>query len=191
MAISLNKGGNLSLSKTDPSLQNMLIGLGWDARPTDGQDFDLDASAFMLNSDGKTRSDADFIFYNQLRSSCGSVEHLGDNLTGKGDGDDEALVLQLNQIPADVERVVFAVTINDADERKQNFGQVSNAFIRVVNKDSGEEIARYDLSEDASVETAMIFGEIYRHSGEWKFKAVGQGYAGGLAPLARGFGIHI
>ncbi|MEI7840245.1 MAG: TerD family protein [Methylococcaceae bacterium] len=191
MAISLNKGGNLSLSKTDPSLQNMLIGLGWDARPTDGQDFDLDASAFMLNNDGKTRSDADFIFYNQLRSSCGSVEHLGDNLTGKGDGDDESLVLQLNQIPADVERVVFAVTINDAEARKQNFGQVSNAFIRVVNKDSGAEIARYDLSEDASVETAMIFGEIYRHNGEWKFKAVGQGYAGGLAPLARGFGIHI
>ena len=191
MAISLNKGGNLSLSKTDPSLQNMLIGLGWDARPTDGQDFDLDASAFMLKSDGKTRSDADFIFYNQLRSTCGSVEHLGDNLTGKGDGDDESLVLQLNQIPADVERVVFAVTINDAEARKQNFGQVSNAFIRVVNKDSGAEIARYDLSEDASVETAMIFGEIYRHNGEWKFKAVGQGYAGGLAPLARGFGIHI
>ncbi|MEI7796821.1 MAG: TerD family protein [Methylococcaceae bacterium] len=190
MAISLNKGGNLSLSKTDPSLQNMLIGLGWDARPTDGQDFDLDASAFMLNSDGKTRSDADFIFYNQLRSSCGSVEHLGDNLTGKGDGDDESLVLQLAQIPANVERVVFAVTINDAEARKQNFGQVSNAFIRVVNKDSGAEIARYDLSEDASVETAMIFGEIYRHNGEWKFKAVGQGYAGGLAPLARGFGIN-
>jgi len=191
MAISLNKGGNLSLSKTDPSLQNMLIGLGWDARPTDGQDFDLDASAFMLNNDGKTRSDADFIFYNQLRSSCGSVEHLGDNLTGKGDGDDESLVLQLNQIPADVERVVFAVTINDAEARKQNFGQVSNAFIRVVNKDSGAEIARYDLSEDASVETAMIFGEIYRHNGEWKFRAVGQGYAGGLAPLARQFGIDI
>jgi tellurium resistance protein TerD len=190
MAISLNKGGNLSLSKTDPSLQNMLIGLGWDARPTDGQDFDLDASAFMLKSDGKTRSDADFIFYNQLRSTCGSVEHLGDNLTGKGEGDDESLVLQLNQIPADVERVVFAVTINDAEARKQNFGQVSNAFIRVVNKDSGAEIARYDLSEDASVETAMIFGEIYRHNGEWKFKAVGQGYAGGLAPLARQFGIN-
>ncbi len=190
MAISLNKGGNLSLSKTDPSLQNMLIGLGWDARPTDGQDFDLDASAFMLKSDGKTRSDADFIFYNQLRSSCGSVEHLGDNLTGKGEGDDESLVLQLNRIPADIERVVFAVTINDAEARKQNFGQVSNAFIRVVNKDSGAEIARYDLSEDASVETAMIFGEIYRHNGEWKFKAVGQGYAGGLAPLARGFGIN-
>ncbi len=191
MAISLNKGGNLSLSKTDPTLNNVLIGLGWDARPTDGQDFDLDASAFMLKNDGKVRSDADFVFYNQKRSACGSVEHSGDNLTGKGEGDDETLLLQLNKIPADVERVSFAVTIHDADTRKQNFGQVSNAFIRVVNKDSGVEIARYDLSEDASVETAMIFGEIYRHNGEWKFKAVGQGYAGGLAPLATQFGINI
>ncbi|MDD5227477.1 MAG: TerD family protein [Methylococcales bacterium] len=191
MAISLNKGGNLSLSKTDPSLNNVLIGLGWDARPTDGADFDLDASAFMLKNDGKVRSDADFIFYNQKRSACGSVEHLGDNLTGKGEGDDETLVLQLNKIPADVERVTFAVTIHEAETRKQNFGQVSNAFIRVVNKDSGVEIARYDLSEDASVETAMIFGEIYRHNGEWKFKAVGQGYAGGLAPLTRQFGVNV
>ena len=170
MAISLNKGGNLSLSKTDPTLNNVLIGLGWDARPTDGQDFDLDASAFMLKNDGKVRSDADFVFYNQKRSACGSVEHSGDNLTGKGEGDDETLLLQLNKIPADVERVSFAVTIHDADTRKQNFGQVSNAFIRVLNKDSGVEIARYDLSEDASVETAMIFGEIYRHNGEWNFR---------------------
>ena len=191
MAISLNKGGNLSLSKTDPSLNNVLIGLGWDARPTDGADFDLDASAFMLKNDGKVRSDADFIFYNQKHSACGSVEHLGDNLTGKGEGDDETLVLQLNKIPVDVERVTFAVTIHEAETRKQNFGQVSNAFIRVVNKDSGVEIARYDLSEDASVETAMIFGEIYRHNGEWKFKAVGQGYAGGLAPLTRQFGVNV
>lgn len=191
MAISLNKGGNLSLTKTDPTLTNLIIGLGWDARPTDGQDFDLDASAFMLKNDGKVRSDADFIFYNQLRSSCGSVEHTGDNLTGKGDGDDESLVLQLSKIPADVERIAVTVTIHDAEARKQNFGQVSNAFIRVVNKDTGVEVARYDLSEDASIETAMIFGEIYRNNGEWKFKAVGQGYAGGLAPLARNFGINI
>ena len=191
MAISLNKGGNLSLSKTDPTLNNIIVGLGWDARPTDGQDFDLDASAFMLKNDGKVRSDADFIFYNQLRSSCGSIEHTGDNRTGAGDGDDESLILQLNKIPLDVERIAFTVTIHDADIRKQNFGQVSNAFIRIVNKDTNVEVARYDLSEDASTETAMIFGEIYRHNGEWKFKAVGQGYAGGLAPLARNFGINI
>lgn len=191
MAISLNKGGNLSLTKTDPTLSNLMVGLGWDARPTDGHAFDLDASAFMLKNDGKVRTDLDFIFYNQLRSSCGSVEHTGDNLTGQGEGDDESLVLQLNKIPADIERIAVAVTIHEAEARKQNFGQVSNAFIRVVNKDTGIEIARYDLTEDASIETAMIFGEIYRNNGEWKFKAVGQGYAGGLAPLARNFGINI
>lgn len=191
MAISLNKGANLSLSKTDPTLSNLVVGLGWDVRPTDGQSFDLDASAFMLKNDGKVRTDADFIFYNQLRSSCGSVEHTGDNLTGQGDGDDESLILQLHKIPLDIERVAIAVTIHDAEARKQNFGQVSNAFMRVVNKDTGTEIARYDLTEDASIETAMIFGEIYRHNGEWKFKAVGQGYAGGLAPLARHFGINL
>jgi tellurium resistance protein TerD len=145
----------------------------------------------MLKNDGKVRTDSDFIFYNQLRSSCGSVEHTGDNLTGQGDGDDESLILQLHKIPLDIERVAVAVTIHDAEARKQNFGQVSNAFMRVVNKDTGTEIARYDLTEDASIETAMIFGEIYRNNGEWKFKAVGQGYAGGLAPLARNFGINI
>ena len=191
MGISLNKGGNLSLSKTDPSLNNLIIGLGWDARPTDGADFDLDASAFMLKSDGKVRSDNDFIFYNQLRSTCGSVEHTGDNLTGDGDGDDESLIVQLSKIPADIQRVAITVTIHDAEARKQNFGQVSNAFMRVVNKDSGVEVARYDLTEDASIETAMIFGEIYRHNGEWKFKAVGQGYAGGLAALVKQYGISI
>ena len=191
MAITLSKGGNISLSKTDPTLNNIIIGLGWDARPTDGQDFDLDASAFMLKNDGKVRSDGDFIFYNQLRSTCGSIEHTGDNLTGDGDGDDESLILQLSKIPIDINRVAFTVTIHDAESRRQNFGQVSNAFMRVVNKDSGVEVARYDLSEDASVETAMIFGEIYRHNAEWKFKAVGQGYAGGLAPLARQYGIKI
>ncbi len=145
----------------------------------------------MLKNDGKVRNDSDLIFYNQLHSSCGSVEHTGDNLTGQGDGDDESLILQLNKIPSDIERIAVAVTIHDAETRKQNFGQVSNAFIRVVNKDTGIEIARYDLTEDASIETAMIFGEIYRNNGEWKFKAVGQGYAGGLAPLARNFGINI
>ncbi len=191
MAITLNKGGNLSLTKTDPTLNNLIVGLGWDARPTDGKNFDLDASVFMLKNDGKVRSDADFIFYNQLKSACGSVEHTGDNLTGEGDGDDESLIVQLNKIPADIERIAVTVTIHEAEARKQNFGQVSNAFIRIVNKDSGVEVARYDLTEDASVETAMIFGEIYRHNSEWKFRAVGQGYAGGLAPLARQFGIDV
>lgn len=191
MGISLSKGGNVSLSKTDPSLKNVIVGLGWDARPTDGADFDLDASAFMVKEDGKVRSDSDFIFYNQTKSTCGSVEHTGDNRTGAGDGDDEALVVLLDKVPADVQRVVFCVTIHDADMRKQNFGQVNHAYVRVVNKDSNNEVARYDLSEDASIETAMIFGEIYRHSGEWKFRAVGQGYAGGLAALARQYGINI
>ena len=191
MGISLSKGGNVSLSKTDPSLKNVIVGLGWDARPTDGADFDLDASAFMVKEDGKVRSDSDFIFYNQTKSTCGSVEHTGDNRTGAGDGDDEALVVLLDKIPADVQRVVFCVTIHDADMRKQNFGQVNHAYVRVVNKDSNNEVARYDLSEDASIETAMIFGEIYRHSGEWKFKAVGQGYAGGLAALAKQYGIDV
>ncbi len=191
MSISLSKGGNISLSKTDPSLKQVLVGLGWDARPTDGADFDLDASAFMINDDGKVRSDSDFIFYNQMRSVCGSVEHTGDNRTGAGDGDDEALIVLLEKVPADIQRIIFTVTIHEAEQRKQNFGQVSHAFVRIVNKESGQEVTRYDLSEDASIETAMIFGEIYRHNSEWKFRAVGQGYAGGLATLARQFGINL
>ncbi|MDD1616858.1 MAG: chemical-damaging agent resistance protein C [Methylococcaceae bacterium NSP1-2] len=191
MGISLNKGGNLSLTKTDPTLKNIIVGLGWDARPTDGTDFDLDASAFMVKEDGKVRSDSDFIFYNQTKSTCGSVEHTGDNRTGAGEGDDEALIVLLDKVPTDIQRIVFTVTIHDAESRKQNFGQVSNAFIRVVNKDSNNEVARFDLSEDASIETAMVFGEIYKHGSEWKFKAVGQGYSGGLAALARQYGINI
>ncbi|MEY3807979.1 MAG: hypothetical protein RI893_955 [Pseudomonadota bacterium] len=191
MAVSLTKGGNISLSKTDPTLKNLIVGLGWDARPTDGADFDLDASAFMIKEDGKVRSDSDFIFYNQTRSMCGSVEHTGDNRTGAGDGDDESVIVLLDKIPADILRVVFIVTIHDADSRKQNFGQVSKAYVRVVNKDSNVEVARYDLSEDASIETAMIFGEIYKNGAEWKFKAVGQGYAGGLAALAHQYGINV
>jgi tellurium resistance protein TerD len=191
MAVSLTKGGNISLSKTDPTLKNLIVGLGWDARPTDGADFDLDASAFMVKEDGKVRSDSDFIFYNQTKSTCGSIEHTGDNRTGAGDGDDESVIVLLDKIPADIQRVVFVVTIHDAEARKQNFGQVSKAYVRVVNKDSSSEVARYDLSEDASIETAMVFGEIYKHGVEWKFKAVGQGYAGGLAALARQYGINI
>ncbi|WP_262964849.1 TerD family protein [Methylobacter psychrophilus] len=191
MGISLSKGGNISLSKTDPTLKHVIVGLGWDARPTDGVDFDLDASAFMVKEDGKVRSDSDFIFYNQTKSTCGSVEHTGDNRTGEGDGDDESVIILLDKVPADIQRIVFCVTIHDAEMRKQNFGQVSHAYARIVNKDTNNEVTRYDLSEDASIETAMIFGEIYRHSNEWKFKAVGQGYAGGLAALAKQYGINI
>ncbi|MEY3289578.1 MAG: hypothetical protein RLZZ419_1820 [Pseudomonadota bacterium] len=191
MGISLSKGGNISLSKTDPTLKNVIVGLGWDARPTDGVDFDLDASAFMVKEDGKVRSDSDFIFYNQTKSTCGSVEHTGDNRTGEGDGDDESVIIFLDKVPTDIQRIIFCVTIHDAEIRKQNFGQVSHAYARVVNKETNNEVTRYDLSEDASIETAMIFGEIYRHSNEWKFKAVGQGYAGGLGALAKQYGINI
>jgi tellurium resistance protein TerD len=191
MAVSLSKGGNVSLSKEAPGLKEILVGLGWDARATDGKDFDLDASAFLLKSDGKARSDADFIFYNNLKSADGAVEHTGDNLTGQGEGDDEAIKINLQTLPPDVDKVAVTVTIHEADTRHQNFGMVSNAFIRVVNQANNTEIARYDLSEDMSTETAMVFGEIYRHSGEWKFKAIGQGYAGGLSALARNFGINV
>jgi len=191
MAISLQKGGNVNLSKEAPTMKKMTIGLGWDVRSTDGADFDLDASAFMLAASGKVRSDADFIFYNQLKSPDGSVEHTGDNRTGAGEGDDEAINIDLSRVPADVEKIAVCVTIHEADTRHQNFGMVSSAYIRCVNADNNTEIARYDLSEDASVETAMIFGEVYRHSGAWKFKAVGQGFAGGLAPLAKNYGVNI
>ena len=191
MAISLNKGGKLSLSKEAPDLKKVLVGLGWDARATDGADFDLDASAFLLGASGKVRSDTDFIFYNQLKSTCGSVQHTGDNRTGAGEGDDEALMVDLTRVPADVQKITFTVTIHEAEARKQNFGQVANAYIRALNAEGEQEIARYDLSEDASVETAMIFGELYRHNDEWKFKAIGQGYAGGLAAVARDYGVNL
>ena len=189
MAISLSKGGNISLSKTDPTLTKALVGLGWDKRATDGADFDLDASAFLLKADGKVRSDADFVFYNQPKSRDGSVEHTGDNRTGRGDGDDEALRVELARVPAEIQKIPFTVTIHDAAARKQNFGQVGNAFIRVVNADTGNEVARYDLSEDYSTETAMVFGELYRNGPEWKFRAVGQGYAGGLAAMCAQYGV--
>jgi tellurium resistance protein TerD len=190
MAISLQKGGNVNLSKEAPSLKKLIVGLGWDPRATDGAAFDLDGSAFLLKGDGKVRSDADFIFYNNLKSADGSITHLGDNTTGQGDGDDEQLSIDLSVVPADVERVVVAVTIHDAEARRQNFGQVGKAYIRVLNADGNKEIARFDLSEDGSTETAMIFGEVYRAGAEWKFKAVGQGFAGGLGPLARSYGIN-
>jgi len=191
MAVSLQKGGNISLSKTAPELKNVLIGLGWDARATDEDDFDLDASMFLLNDYGKVRGDADFIFYNQLLSSCGSVEHTGDNRTGDGDGDDEQLKVYLQKVPTVVSKLAITVTIHDAIARKQNFGQVSDAYVRIVNLDNDVEIARFDLTEDYSTETAMIFGEIYRHNGEWKFKAVGQGYNGGLEAMCNQFGVNV
>ena len=191
MAISLSKGGNLSLSKTDPSLNQVLIGLGWDARATDGVDFDLDASAFLLAANDKVRGESDFIFYNQTRSPEGSVEHTGDNRTGEGDGDDEAVKINLAKVPADVQKIAITVTIHDAQNRGQNFGQVQNAFIRVVNDQTNVEIVRFDLNEDYSTETAMIFGELYRHNNEWKFRAVGQGYNGGLSAMCSQYGINI
>lgn len=191
MAITLSKGGNLSLSKSDPTLTRAVLGLGWDTRSTDGQDFDLDASAFLLNASGKVRSDADFIFYNQLKSVDGSVEHTGDNRTGAGDGDDEQIKIDLTRVPADIQTVAFTVTIHDAEARRQNFGQVRNAFIRLFNEDTSNEVVRFDLGEDFSTETAVIFAEVYRNGPEWKFRAVGQGYAGGLKALANNYGIQV
>ena len=191
MAISLTKGQNVSLSKTDPSLKNVLVGLGWDARSTDGQDFDLDASVFMATENAKVPSDSYFIFYNQLVSPCGGVEHTGDNLTGDGDGDDESVIVRLDKVESNIKSLFITVTIHDAEARRQNFGQVSNAFVRIVNNDTGDEIVRFDLSEDYSTETAMVFGEIYRHNGEWKFRAIGQGYTGGLYSLCQQYGVNV
>ena len=191
MAISLSKGGNVSLTKTAPGLTHIVIGLGWDARATDGAAFDLDASAFLLTSDGKVRSDADFIFFNQSASADGSVKHLGDNTTGEGEGDDEQMTVDLDKVPADVEKIAIGVTIHEAEARKQSFGMVSQAFVRVVNAADNAEIVRYDLSEDFSTETALVFGEVYRNNGEWKFRAVGQGYQGGLAAMAKNYGVNV
>jgi len=181
----------MSLNKEAPGLNKIFVGLGWDPRAASGEEFDLDGSAFLIGESGKVRSSADFIFYNQLKSTDGSVEHTGDNRDGGGEGDDETINVTLNSIPTDVVKIAFTVTIHDADARRQNFGQVNNAFIRIVNKDNNEEIARFDLSEDASTNTAMIFGELYRHSGEWKFRAVGQGFDGGLAALCNHYGVKL
>ena len=189
MAIPLMKGGNISLTKTDPSLKNIIVGLGWDVRETDGETFDLDASILMVQADGKARSDRDFIYYHQKDSACGAVHHTGDNRTGAGDGDDESIHVFLDKVPAEIHKLIVCVSIYDADKKKQNFGQVLNAFIRLVNKESLQEVTRYDLSENASTQTAMILGEIYRYEGEWKFRAVGQGFKGGLTELIRMHGI--
>lgn len=191
MAISLQKGGNVNLSKEAPGLSEVSVGLGWDVRVTDGAAYDLDASAFMVTSAGKVRADQDFIFYGNKKSADGSVEHLGDNITGAGDGDDEIVDVKLGKVPAEIDKIAFSVTIHEADARRQTFGQVTKAFIRVVNKADKKELARFDLSEDGSTETALIFGELYRAGTEWKFKAVGQGFRGGLGPLAKSFGVNI
>ncbi|MES2259793.1 MAG: TerD family protein [Pseudomonadota bacterium] len=191
MAITLQKGGNVNLSKEAPGLTKVVIGLGWDPRSTDGSAFDLDGSAFLLKADGKVRADSDFIFYNNLKSVDGAVLHTGDNTTGAGEGDDETLVVDLAAVPATIERIAFSVTIHEAETRRQNFGQVARAYIRCLNANGNAELARYDLSEDGSVETAMIFGELYRAGAEWKFKAIGQGYKGGLGPLAKSFGVNV
>lgn len=191
MAVSLQKGQNVSLSKQAPGLKKVRFGLGWDLRKTDGSAFDLDASAFVLDSAGKVLSDQHFVFYNNTQDPSGAVVHKGDNRTGEGEGDDEALEIELGQMAASAAKVAFVVTIHDAEARRQNFGQVGNAYIRALNVDGEQEIARYDLSEDASTETAMIFGELYRHNEEWKFKAIGQGYAGGLGAVARDYGVNL
>ena len=191
MSVSLSKGGNVSLSKEAPGLTAVDVGLGWDARTTSGVDFDLDASALMIGATGKILSDQHFVFFNNLKSPDGSIEHMGDNLTGEGEGDDEVIKVNLAAVPAEVDKVVFAVSIYDAEPRSQSFGQVRNAYIRVVDQANDAEIARYDLSEDASTETAMVFGEVYRNGSDWKFRAVGQGYSAGLAGIARDFGVAL
>ncbi|GJF29102.1 TerD family protein [Kitasatospora sp. NBC_01539] len=191
MGVSLAKGGNVSLSKEAPGLTAVIVGLGWDVRATTGADFDLDASALLCDAGGRVVSDEHFVFYNNLTSPDGSVEHSGDNLTGGGDGDDEQIKVDLATVPPTITNVVFPVSIYDADNRQQNFGQVRNAFIRVVDQATGREVARYDLTEDASNETAMVFGELYRHGADWKFRAIGQGYASGLRGIALDYGVNV
>ena len=192
MAISLKKGQKVDLTKSNPGLSKILIGLGWDTNKYDGgNDFDLDSSVFLLGADSKVTDGGDFIFFNNLKHASGSVEHLGDNLTGAGEGDDEEIKIDLSKVPANIEKIAFTVTIYEADARKQNFGQVENAFIRVFDEQNGKELIRYDLDEDFSIETAVIVGELYRNKGEWKFNAVGSGFEGGLAALGNHFGISI
>jgi len=192
MAVSLQKGQKVDLTKSNPGLTKILIGLGWDTNKYDGSaDFDLDAAAFLLGESGKVNNDADFIFYNNLKDASGSVVHLGDNLTGEGDGDDEQLKIELSKVPQNISKISFTVTINDAEARKQNFGQVSNAFIRVCNGETGAELIRYDLGEDFSVETAVVVAELYRNGTEWKFNAIGSGFHGGLEALCKNFGVSV
>lgn len=192
MAVSLSKGQKVDLTKGNPGLSKIIVGLGWDTNKYDsGADFDLDAAAFLLAANGKVASDSDFVFYGNLKHSSGGVEHMGDNLTGEGDGDDEQIKVNLASIPAGVEKIGFTVTIYEAESRKQNFGQVSNAYIRIVDETSNAELIRYDLGEDFSVETAVVVGELYRNNGEWKFNAIGSGFQGGLKALCQNYGVNV
>lgn len=191
MAVSLSKGQKVDLTKTNPGLTKVIVGLGWDTNKYDGgHDFDLDTSVFLLNESGKVNSDSDFVFYNNLQAGNGSVVHTGDNLTGEGEGDDEQIKVNLQAVPENVQKIAFTITIHDAETRNQNFGQVSNAFVRIVNEQTNEELIRYDLGEDFSIETAVVVGELYRHNREWKFSAIGSGYQGGLAALASDYGLQ-
>ena len=190
MSINLSKGQKVDLTKGNPGLKNIMVGLGWDANVFDsGADFDLDASAFLLGENGKCPTEREFIFYGNLEHASESVKHMGDNLTGEGEGDDEQIQIDLTKIPANISKIAFTVTIYEADQRRQNFGQVSNSFIRIVNESNGSELIRYDLGEDFSIETAVVVGELYRHNGEWKFNAIGSGFQGGLAALCGHYGI--
>lgn len=190
MAINLSKGQKVDLTKSNPGMSKVVVGLGWDTNKYDGgQDFDLDSSVFLLNSAGKASSEADFIFYNNTVGAAGAVEHTGDNRTGEGEGDDEQVKVNLSAVPSSIEKVTFAITIHDGEARAQNFGQVSNSYVRILNEETNEELIRYDLGEDFSIETAIVVGELYRHGGEWKFNAIGSGYQGGLGSLVKDFGL--
>ncbi len=192
MAVSLTKGQKVDLTKTNPGLKKIVAGLGWDTNKYDGGfDFDLDASAFLLGDSGKVQADSDFIFYGNLQHSSGAVKHMGDNLTGEGEGDDEQIFVNLDAVPANIAKIAFTVTIYEPEERKQNFGQVSNAFIRIFDETTGKELIRYDLGEEFSIETAVVVGELYRYNGEWKFSAIGSGFAGGLYALCRNYGVNV
>ena len=192
MAISLSKGQKVDLTKTNPGLTKVIVGLGWDTNKYDGgKDFDLDTSVFLLGENGKVGLDSDFVFYNNTTGGNGSVVHTGDNRTGEGSGDDEQISVELAKVPASTQRIAFSITIHEAEERSQNFGQVSNAYVRILNAATNEELIRYDLGEDFSIETALVVGEMYRHNGEWKFNAIGSGFQGGLASLATNFGLQV
>lgn len=192
MPVNLQKGQKVSLTKGNPGLKKVVVGLGWDVNQFDtGGDFDLDAAAFLLGDSGKVSGSDDFVFYGNLKHPSGSVQHMGDNLTGAGDGDDEQIRIDLSMVPANVTKIAFTVTIYDAEARRQNFGQVNNAFIRIYNEENGEEMLRYDLGEDFSIETAAVFGELYKNGNEWKFNAIGSGYQGGLAALCANFGVDV
>ncbi len=192
MPVNLKKGQKVSLTKDNPGLKKVVVGLGWDVNAFDtGGDFDLDAAAFLLGDNGKAAGSEDFVFYGNLKHPSGSVQHMGDNLTGAGEGDDEQIKVDLSLVPANVTKIAFTATIYEAEERRQNFGQVSNAFIRIYNEENGEEMLRYDLGEDFSIETAVVFGELYKNGNEWKFNAIGSGYQGGLAALCGNYGVDV